>query len=313
MPLLLVWMPLVTADDATTVMEIVRKMIVANRQQDYQGTFVYEHAGLVDTVRVWHAVRDGIEFERLSYLDGPERQIYRNSASADCGTQSREHRPGFDFVERLIEQNLNVYYNLYLQDADRIAGKSVDVVHLVPRDNFRYGFVLAVDKETGLLLQSLLVGPDQRIVERFQYVDVQSGGDLDDSHFLPPGNSRQQAIAAATRCDREVSTVVSSERDWQAAWVPPGFERLQKQVQNRAQPKDFRLYSDGMTEFSIFVDYQSGDRFPPVHARRGATVAYLSKLEFPGQTVVVCVVGEVPMATAQRVAESIAFLPGNQQ
>jgi sigma-E factor negative regulatory protein RseB len=71
----------------------------AAQQQSYEGTFVYQRGGYVQSSRIAHvASRDG-EFERIESLDGKPRKVLRHndellrsSPSASCAWSSAARR-----------------------------------------------------------------------------------------------------------------------------------------------------------------------------------------------------------------------------
>ena len=46
------------------------RMASSVRELNYRGTFAYEHDGVMESLRIDHAVYGGEEYERLQYLDG---------------------------------------------------------------------------------------------------------------------------------------------------------------------------------------------------------------------------------------------------
>ena len=146
-------------DDLSSVTNVLKRMAEANRQLSYQGVFSYEHGGALKTVKVFHSVRDGQEFERIVHLNGPRREVVRRGNDLNCQRLGDALLRGVSLSSAGLDRNhIENYYNLYLKGEDRIAGRDVDVVHVVPKDTFRYGYALGIDKETGLLLQSMLIG-----------------------------------------------------------------------------------------------------------------------------------------------------------
>ena len=57
--------------------------------------------------------------------------------------------------------------------------------------------------------------------------------------------------------------------------------------------------------FSVFVDSNGAIKVPDMEARRGATVAFLSRVQYNNNEYVICVVGEIPIETAKQVAQSL--------
>ena len=60
----------------------------------------------------------------------------------------------------------------YIKGDGRIANREVSMVHVLPKDKYRYGYVVAIDKDSGLLLQSVLMSHTGKPLERFQFVDI---------------------------------------------------------------------------------------------------------------------------------------------
>ena len=84
---------------------------------------------------------------------------------------------------------------------------------------------------------------------------------------------------------------------WRATWVPPGFKQVQTRFANRLS------YTDGVATVSIFVDRSGDSTMANMQTSLGATVVLTRQIESSAQQVTV--VGEVPLDTAKRVAESI--------
>lgn len=302
--LLLCCLTLPVAADVEEARRLLRKMAEANQELDYRGVFTYEHAGLLRSVRILHLSRDGRRYERLVYLNGPPMEIVRRGVSARC-ERDKGRLPDAALPPASLGGHLERQYQLSLRGEERIAGRRAHVVHLVPRDKLRYGYILAVDKGTGLLLQSLLVNTDRRVMERFQFVDVSF--ELDDAEvaeLLDGGRDPAETDAEGeTAMRQECGVDPAVTREWQAGWMPPGFE-LAEASRDEAGVTSL-VYTDGLSSLSVFIDPGGESEIPEVRARRGATVAQVARLSHGGQDYAICVVGEVPEETAGKIARFI--------
>ena len=282
--------------------DILGRMSSANRELDYQGIFTYEYAGVLKSVKVTHVVRDGIAYQHWYYLNGPRQEAVRFSADGACTV------PG-DNLERSVNptavggsDRLNNHYELQLRGSGRVADRSVWLIHIVPRDMLRYGYVFAVDQQTGLLLQSLLLDSDKRVLERFQYMDVSFAVAPDVAEaVLARIESGEVATPQCLASEQSANTI----QGWQAAWLPPGFALASSEKDDRGV--ETLVFSDGLSVFSIFFDPTGNQQLPEVQAQRGATVAQMIRIEAAGRNYLVSVVGEVPVETAQRVAGFIKY------
>lgn len=301
MSLFLLSIPAWAVDGEEAVQDILNRMSQANRELDYQGIFTYEYAGVLKSVRVTHVVRDGVGYERWFYLNGPRQEVLRFGPDSDCpfggDAQIQGQMPPALKDSRLLQN----YYELQLRGEDRVADRSVWIIHLVPRDLLRYGYVFAIDQQTGLLLQSLLLDSDKRVMERFQYMDV--------SYVVEPDVARVivdqlDAGGTATRC-LQASRGAPLSAGWQAEWLPPGFNLASRDRDENGF--ETQLFSDGLSVFSIFFDPSGGKQLPEVQAQRGATVAQMARVEGGGRDYLVSVVGEIPIETAQRIAGYVKY------
>lgn len=69
------------------------------------------------------------------------------------------------------------------------------------------------------------------------------------------------------------------------------------------------MYSDGLSTFSLFIEKAPTGNLEG-RAQRGATVAYLGRLDTQQGNFRVSAVGEVPVQTLERVALSLHKSPG---
>jgi sigma-E factor negative regulatory protein RseB len=96
------------------------------------------------------------------------------------------------------------------------------------------------------------------------------------------------------------------------AWLPDGFAVAARDVY-RTPASDNSvntlMYSDGLAAFSVFVEEMPKNGAARMVSRQGATVAVTRVAHGPAGTTpyLITVVGEVPVATAQKVAESVRY------
>src|SRR5690606_1461106 len=115
----------------------------------------------------------GVEYERLQYLSGAEREIIRSGQQLSC------YPPGDQLLQGRLTQigsrlaGLDELYNFQAHYVERVAGRLATVLQVVPRDAFRYGYILSVDQETGLVLKSLVIDSNGRVLERYQFLDLE--------------------------------------------------------------------------------------------------------------------------------------------
>ncbi|MBS7661531.1 MucB/RseB C-terminal domain-containing protein [Pseudomonas lalucatii] len=280
----------------------LQRLAEAERSQSFQGTFVYERNGSFSTHGIWQRVEDGDVRERLLQLDGPAQEVLRVNGRAQCvsGTLADQVVGAQAWPAREIDvEQLEQWYELRMMGASRVAGRAAVVLALVPRDQHRYGVELHLDRESGLPLKTLLLNDKGQLLERFQFTR------LDIS--TPPDAA---ALRPSTDCQpvRLSEAVANGAGAWRADWLPPGFT-LSTVSRRRSPVSDEAvaclMYDDGVARFSVFLEPLQGAAVGDARSQLGPTVAVSRRMATSDGDVMVTVVGEIPLGTAERVALSM--------
>jgi sigma-E factor negative regulatory protein RseB len=93
-----------------------------------------------------------------------------------------------------------------------------------------------------------------------------------------------------------------SMEGWTLGWRPEGF---QPAATPRSGSGKAVAFSDGLASFSVFVESVAGTGMPSGTSRIGATTVYMRQLAKGQADFLVTVVGEIPLKTALKVAESV--------
>ncbi len=285
--------------DSSNVATLLHKMATVPKTLNYQGSFTYQHKDnpALQSFRILHWVEDGVEHERLQHMNGVEREFVREGKSLECDSLGNQLLQGkiSQFGANLAR--LDQLYKFEILGPERVAGREATGLLALPLDKFRHSSLLSIDNETGLVLKSWLVDESSRPLERYQFIDLD---------LSPDPESMKQPLAkihkdANSQTDCNPDVLKQPER-WQLAWVPPGFVFTgQRQVRQKI---DMLMYSDGLTTFSVFIEPAAGV-IPEGVAHRGATLVIMDALTYQGKTYRITVIGEIPIVTAQKVAQSI--------
>jgi len=99
---------------------------------------------------------------------------------------------------------------------------------------------------------------------------------------------------------------------WRPQWVPRGFDRYRSNISPAMRDRDrvdATIYTDGFATFSVFVQAMPNRRVVNFERRNGATAVVTRTLQGPmGKNQLVTVVGEVPAATARKIATDMLYL-----
>ncbi|AIS16742.1 RNA polymerase sigma-H factor AlgU [Pseudomonas rhizosphaerae] len=292
--------PAVAAPDAAQWLET---MAQAERTQAFEGTFVYERDGDFSTYQIWHRVGDGAVQDRVLKLDGVASERVQSDGRTVCmtgrslvGIAQLSHGA----IASVDPLKLMSWYELRVAGASRVAGRDAVVVTLVPRDRDRYAFEMHLDSHTGLLLKSLLIDAKGRLLERLQYTRLQ------------PGAPVLADLKSTANCKpvlhADSGSVPASLLAWRARWVPAGFE-LAHTGMRRSSVSSANvislLYADGLAHFSVFLEPLNGAAARDTRVQLGPTAAVSRRLKTSDGELMITVVGEIPLGTAERIALSM--------
>jgi sigma-E factor negative regulatory protein RseB len=296
---------LVLPAHADEAQDSLKRLAQAEQQRSFQGTFVYERNGSFSTHRIWHRVTDGKVRERLLQLDGSAQEVLRADGATQCVSGTLEtgvsNAPD-SAVHAYDVKKLSAWYDMKVVGTSRVAGRSAKIIALTPKDQHRYGIELHLDDETGLPLKSLLLSEKGQLLERFQFTEMDASVIPSDQVLQPSADCKPVQVAKAK------PDTSSKSAPWRLEWMPPGFElsssAVRKDQASSAQVSNL-MYDDGLASFSVFVEPISGSAATDTRTQLGPTVAVSRRLTTAKGDVVVTVVGEVPIGTAERVALSL--------
>jgi sigma-E factor negative regulatory protein RseB len=287
---------------ASEVQDLLGRLAAAERQQSFQGTFIYERNGSFSTHAVWHRVEEGGQIrERLLQLDGPAQEVLKVDGQAQCvtGALADQVSDGQAWPARQLDaEQLSNWYNMRVAGQSRIANRPADVLVLEPKDQHRYGFELYLDRETGLPLKSLLLNERGQLLERFQFAQLDTS--------TPVENAMQPS--SACRAVRLRAADSMAEGSWRSDWLPPGFTLATAQLRRDPASEEavaYLMYGDGLARFSVFIEPLNGSVVDDARSQLGPTVAVSRRMSTNTGDVMVTVVGEIPLGTAERIALSM--------
>jgi sigma-E factor negative regulatory protein RseB len=282
--------------------EFLTRMSAALRSTDFQGSFIYQHDGRVDALRIFHLGGDR-ERERLVSLTGERSEIVRDGDTITCvqsGTVPTLFANRAD--PRLLPLVPNVHalggqYSVEANGEDRVAGYGARVIDIAPRDPYRYGYRLWLDQGSHLLLRSAVVDAAQRPLEQFMFVALDVGEKPKDTDLLPG-----EGIATASAPADEVR--VNSKPLWTVAQLPAGFRlvRTQRPADAGAQSEHL-VYSDGVASVSVYVEPRTDPA--PVTTEATSRRGVLSIFSRNDGRMHVTALGDVPPITVQTMGRAV--------
>jgi sigma-E factor negative regulatory protein RseB len=272
-------------------------------QQDYQGTLVTVSGNSIDTLGVYHAWDGQRERMRLVALTGPKREVIRNDRMVMCigtglgasgydGDASGRWNPAGKFAGAGNLPN----YSAALGRTGRVAARDCQVVDLKPKDQWRYGYRLWLDHDTGLPLRITLLSEAGQPLEQMAFANLET-------RKPSPEDLRPSTTEGLRRVQSLKVNRVAADPGWRVAPPPPGFvlrgaRRLGESVQ--------LLYSDGLASVSIYIEPMAGTAQGEKRMRRGAVNVHTRV----GNGRRIVATGKVPAATVTYFARHVVPAEG---
>lgn len=224
----------------------------ASRNLPYEGIFVMQMGDRMKTVQVENHANGPSSSSRLVVLDGQQREIrcYRNKSVTlvwDAKGQHLERRLGSRHFPDLLPEHaarLIDNYTLRMGGLDRVAGKECRSLELVPKDQYRWGYILCADQLTGLPLKAVMVAADGKPLVQYSFTSVRTGlaGKTDpDPPDVAPSDSLRPIESGAI----EVNI------------LPPGYVKeiaIKRKLPKRNGEVEHWVFSDGLSHISMFVE-----------------------------------------------------------
>lgn len=282
------------ADADQAALAWLDKMSRSLHQVTYHGVVTLQRGDDMQVMQVSHAVDEGASSEKLTQLTGQGAQVKRTDHPLHCV------HPGHRLLQigrELGAGNCGIaeHYRFAVDEGERIAGRKAVRIRIEPRDMYRFGYVMELDRETGLLLKTQTLGRGHKVLERFQFASL--------SYEAPPAAPADVDVIHRAQHPLPAPSG-SASVDWSVNWVPGGFTF----TDGPAGAGGRRTYTDGLAVFSVFLE-ELGREIRPGEGvvRSGGTTSYTRGMELTGKPVLVTVIGEVPVNTARMVADSVGW------
>ncbi len=296
------------AEESLTPKQLVSAMSKAQNQLNYQISFVQTNTTDLQTFRYKHVMLDNKSYAQLTTLESGKQDIIRRDnlvsyfqANFTPFTIQANHI--VDYLPTILSANLDKfseYYDFSALGRNRIADRLVQVIKIMPKDDFRYQYLLFIDEENHLLLRSDLLDRNGNTLESFHVVNLYIGDEINSLaeqlnavHFPPLLTNEPVAQKPIT--------------GWQTNWIPQGFslvhENMEPEDSDNQNIIESRLYSDGLFSFTIYVADKIINENQDHLWQQGVNTIYSENVGDKEVTLI----GQIPAATAKRIVQDLQF------
>ena len=293
-----------------SVAEWLERMHEASRRRYYVGTLVVSsNTGAMSSARIWHACDGRQQLERIESLTGTPRSTFRRNdevvtflpEARVARTERRESLGLFPNLLKSSESSIPEFYAARHIGSDRVAGFKADVVHLVPKDQLRYGYRVWSEKGSGLVMKLQTLDLDQIVLEQAAFSELQL-----DAPVRADKLSQMMTATGGWRVEKaDAAKCNAAAEGWQLRDPVPGFKPVNCYKRPGAAATEGSIqwiFSDGLAAVSLFVEPYDAKR----HQQEGLLASGATQtLTQRVQDWWLTVVGEAPPQTLKVFAQNL--------
>ncbi|MFT5398508.1 MAG: sigma-E factor negative regulatory protein RseB [Gammaproteobacteria bacterium] len=298
--------------NAGSAMDWVQRMSDSMRNLSYRGNFVYLHENQLESMQISHFHDDKGEKERLVSLNGEAREVLRDNQNLTCiWPSSRKIVVDFSrknsFSPIFIPEDIariEKFYEMKLLGRDRIASMDTVVIHIMPKDQFRYGMKFWINEANGLMMKSSLINENGKEVEQVMFTQLELLEDKADL-MLDQVTDLDDTFTLVRFHSGDSSQTFAADQAWRIDAAPGGFWResvFKREVPGTENFVQQMVYTDGLASLSVFIE-KDNQQVIEGGTSMGAVNAFMRVMDNYSVTAI----GEVPAITVKQVAESIFY------
>ncbi len=287
------------------------QMKTAFNQLNYDLSYVEIERGRITPMRYSHGVIDNISVGHLLSLNGtPHEYLQRGEITSFFEPEQQPYSlmsasiPGllFNLMAADISASTNQYQAIYVGGRSRITGRLSQVVRVVPTDKYRFGYLIWIDLATSLPLRIDMIKDTGEVVFQVMAVSLYQFPEV--TPWLVKLNA-VELPPVVKLADTDKAEKTQHEMAWKVSWLPSGFDLIvanKHQIAGIKQTVDYMQFSDGLVDISVYINSD------PKGGRLTQGLGISGQLSLQSKVtddVEIVVVGEVPLLTAQKIADSV--------
>ena len=280
------------------------------RELNFTTSFVVVKNNQAEPYHWLHGIGENSqELEIFSRLNGPRRDILRQG---DIVSYIEPEQEPYSIISQSVQSPIPTIFRgdfSHLEDnyrfisvgRSRVLGRVAQLVRIVAKDKYRFSYWLWLDQQTGLLLKMAILTRQGLLLEQIQFTHIEVSEQLSESLVQFQSTELPEIIKLNNQQKNRVLA-------WKVDWLPQGFaviksnqHNLNSHNQGENKAVEFMLFSDGLVEISVYVNLSQENFRAPEYASDGATMVFNHIV----QGIEVGIVGDIPLATAKKIAESI--------
>lgn len=289
-----------------TAQQWLEKMSQSMKNLNYQGTIAFVKNGRLDTMKYFHQINNGQEKERLLSLNTPIRDVIRENGKVLCFYKSIQttiinHRPSSEsFILNLPASfsALNNDYHIIVEKEAVVATRSVHVISIKAKDNYRYNRKIWIDNQHFLPLKMEIYDVSDELLEQVMFTEIQVGQEIP---LIFTGSDIEKI---KTKHIHKAKSFSADETGIVLDNIPSGFKITSFSRMNMGQSDhlvDHLLLSDGFSSISVYRDITTNSD----QKSQQQAFGIINSITHFVKNHQITVMGEVPAKTVQFVVQGV--------
>jgi sigma-E factor negative regulatory protein RseB len=297
------------ASSANEARAWIKRMSQAVINLNYDGVLEHRWDGGRESLRVIHRMRDGRMTERVVFF-ASGNETYRNGSSfieydrTKSIAKAQKLTRSFGYLSAFngITADSDSLYDIRSSGTRRLKDYpgQTQMISVVPRDSLRYGYRFWLDKQNAMPIKTQLVNARGEVIDEIFFQALSLREPIDDEDLKPAFD-----VGKFKWRKPEALSVKQAFRP-RSSLLPTGFRLLNinpdESRPGASGPQTRFIVSDGIAWVSVFVSVADKPQLEGLQPfAPSGTYTWVSRLD--GHYI--NVVGEVPPATVQKIAEAV--------
>ncbi len=278
-------------------------MSQALQQTQYKASIIEVQADHIRPMVYLHGLVDGQEVAFLEYLNGPPQKAIR--VDDQVTFLENDQTPYSIYAQRIdglwpqvFTENMSHVsdsYQFVLGGRSRIAGRPSQLIRILPKDNYRFGYQIWLDMDSYLPLRLDTLSSKKHLLEQLMVIEM---GVLDKTPEVLQEAAKRNWPAATKQQPKKTT------KKWKFNWLPVGFKVMTQDhhsLYGSRQPVEYIALSDGIANVSVYIAQAGSTELPEELIARNGLSVVTDKI---GDAEVV-VIGQVPTETLSNIAKSL--------
>lgn len=291
----------------------IQRMNKAVVDSNYDGVLRQTFGRRAEVFRIIHRHEDGELVERVIATDGSGYEQKRK------GARWAEFRPAqklvivqtrhrsFGYIPAIngLDQRSSRYYDVRDMGPTQLLGREVQVIHIDPRDELRYGYRFWLDRESALPLKLQRTTQDGTVLKEIAFISPPSRPKtIADSELMADVDARGFRWLSWDKYTPMYNPELTRAYVVRSELLPAGYRprifNLPEEDAAATGPRARYIVSDGVSWADVFIA-PAGDDEKTSSSAAGPIATYRLRVG----DVRVVVVGEMPLGTARQIAEAV--------